>query len=135
MVFCFLQAPPTLYPAKDNWVMREVRRESPHWAGGCSPHKYITHMHAKLLQLCPTLYDLMDCSLPGPLSMGFSRQEFWSGLPCPPGSLPNPGIDPVAPGSPVLAGRLFTTVLPGKFSNIMVLYAAAKKNKVGCVCG
>ena len=30
-----------------------------------------------------------------PLSMGFSRQEYWSGLPCPPpGDLPNPGIEP-----------------------------------------
>ena len=33
-----------------------------------------------------------------PLSTGFSRQEYWSGLPCPPpGSLPNPGIKPVSP--------------------------------------
>ena len=41
------------------------------------------------------------------LSMGFSRQEYWSGLPCPPpGDLPNPGIEPV---SPALAGGFFTT--------------------------
>ena len=40
----------------------------------------------------------MDCSLPGSLSMGFSRQEYWSGLPCPPpGDLPNPGIQPTSP--------------------------------------
>ena len=33
-----------------------------------------------------------------PLSMGFSRQEYWSGLPCPPpGGLPNPGIEPKSP--------------------------------------
>ena len=33
-----------------------------------------------------------------PLSMGFSRQEYWSGLPCPsPGDLPNPGIEPRSP--------------------------------------
>ena len=33
-----------------------------------------------------------------PLSMGFSRQEYWSGLPCsPPGDLPNPGIKPASP--------------------------------------
>ena len=98
-------------------------------------------------QLCPTLHDPMDCSLPGtsvhgifqarvlewvaiafslqplkvkvkslscvrlfaipwtvayqaPPSMGFSRQECWSGLPFPsPGDLPNPGIEP---GSPAL---------------------------------
>ena len=40
-----------------------------------------------------------------PLSMGFSRQEYWSGLPCPPpGDLPNPGIKPMSPASPALAG-------------------------------
>ena len=110
VVFCCLQAPPTLYPAKDTWVMRGVRRESPHWTGGCSPCKYITHMHAKSLQLCPSLYDLMDCSLPGPLSVGFSRQEFWSGFPCPPpGDLSDPGIKPTSVMSPALAGRFFTT--------------------------
>ena len=50
-------------------------------------------------QTCPTLYDPMDCSPPGaPLSMEFSRQEYWSGLPYPfPGDLPNPGIEPVSP--------------------------------------
>ena len=41
-------------------------------------------MHANLLQLCPTLFDPMDCSLQAPLSTGFSRQEYWSGLPRPP---------------------------------------------------
>ena len=39
-----------------------------------------------------------------PLSMGFSRQEYWSGLPCsPPGDLPNPGIKPTSLSSPALA--------------------------------
>ena len=33
-----------------------------------------------------------------PLSMGFSRKEYWSGLPCPPpGDLPNPGVEPRSP--------------------------------------
>ena len=51
-----------------------------------------------------------------PLSVGFSRQEYWSGLPFPPpGDLPNPGIEPM---SPALAGGFFTTEPPGK-SNIM----------------
>ena len=45
-----------------------------------------------------------------PLSMGFSRQEYWSGLPCsPPGNLPDPGVKPMSPMSPALAGRFFTT--------------------------
>ena len=45
-----------------------------------------------------------------PLSMGFSRQEYWSGLPCPPpGDLPDPGIELMSVMSPVLAGGFFTT--------------------------
>ena len=46
-----------------------------------------------------------------PLSMGFPRQEYWSGLPFPsPGDLPDPGIEPT---SSSLAGRFFTTEPPG----------------------
>ena len=42
--------------------------------------------------------------------MGFSRQEHWSGLPCPPpGDLPDPEIEPGSLTSPVLAGWFFTT--------------------------
>ena len=45
-----------------------------------------------------------------PLSLGFSRQEYWSGLPCPsPEDLPDPGIEPMTPVSPALAGGFFTT--------------------------
>ena len=43
-------------------------------------------------------------------SMGFSRQEYWSGLPCPPaGNLPDPGIEPASLTSPSLARRFFST--------------------------
>ena len=49
-----------------------------------------------------------------PLSMEFSRQEYWSGLPFPvPGDLLDPGIESASLVSPVLAGRLFTTAPPG----------------------
>ena len=44
---------------------------------------YIAAAAAKLLQSCPTLCDPIDGSPPGPLSLGFSRQEHWSGLPFP----------------------------------------------------
>ena len=45
-----------------------------------------------------------------PLSMGFSRQGCWSGLPCPPsGDLLDPGVEPVSLMFPALAGRFFTT--------------------------
>ena len=50
-----------------------------------------------------------------PLSMGFSRQGHWNGLPCPsPGNLPDPGTEPESLMSPALAGRFFTTEPPGK---------------------
>ena len=45
-----------------------------------------------------------------PLSRGFSRQKYWSGLPCPLlGDLPDPGIEPMSLVSPALAGELFIT--------------------------
>ena len=45
-----------------------------------------------------------------PLSVGFSRQEYWSGLPClPPGDLPKQGIELTSLTSPALAGGFFTT--------------------------
>ena len=45
-----------------------------------------------------------------PLSMGFPRQEYWSGLPCfLPGDLPDPGTELASLTSPALAGRFFTT--------------------------
>ena len=48
------------------------------------------------------------CYHQAPLSMGFSRQEHWSGLPCPPpGDRPDPGIEPVSLMSPAQAGKLF----------------------------
>ena len=50
-----------------------------------------------------------------PLSMTFSRQEYWSHLLFPtPRDLPDPGIKPVSPESPALAGGFFTIELPGK---------------------
>ena len=53
-----------------------------------------------------------------PLSMGVSRQEYWSGLPFPSlGDLPNPGTEPT---SPALAGRFFTTEPPGKLDTSML---------------
>ena len=48
-----------------------------------------------------------------PQSMGFSRQEYWSGLPFPsPGDLPNPGNESRSPVSPALASESFTTEPP-----------------------
>ena len=54
-------------------------------------------------------------ALQAPRSMGFSRQEHWSGLPCPPpGDLLNPGIEPAYLTPPALEGGFFTMESPGK---------------------
>ena len=56
------------------------------------------------VQLFVTLWTV---ACQAPLPMGFSRQEYWGGLPCPPpGDIPDPGIEPT---SSALAGVLFTT--------------------------
>ena len=62
-------------------------------------------------QPCLILRDSMDYIVQqAPLSMGFSRQENWSGLPLPSAvDHPNSGIEPVSLVSPALAGRFFTT--------------------------
>ena len=62
-----------------------------------------------------------------PLSLGFSRQEYWSGLLFIfPGDLPDPGIEPA---SPALSGRFFTTEPPGNFPPLLLYYALDGK---GC---
>ena len=77
-------------------------------------------MHAQLLShvwLSVTLWILAHkgVSHHASLSAGFSRQEYWSGLPYPsPGDLSGPGTEPESPASPALAGRFFTTEPPGK---------------------
>ena len=63
--------------------------------------------HFSRVRLCVTIR-IVACQVP--LSTGFSRKEYWSGLPFPsPGDLPNPGIKPRSLMSPALAGRFFTT--------------------------
>ena len=63
--------------------------------------------HSSRVQLFATLWTVAHQA---PLSMGFSRQEYWSGLPCPPpGDLPDPGIKPASLMSLALAGEFFTT--------------------------
>ena len=77
----------------------------------------LTHIHI-LLVLCVLICfsHARLCVTPrtvahqAPLSMGFSRQGYWSGLPCPPpGHLPHPGIEPSSLRFPTLAGGLLTS--------------------------
>ena len=68
--------------------------------------------HFSRVQLCTTLWTKAHQT---PLSMGFSRQEYWSGLPCPPpGDLPNPGTELTSLMSPALAGVFSNTSATGK---------------------
>ena len=70
----------------------------------------VSLLHAKLLQSCLTLCNAWTVAHQAPLSMGFSRPEYWSGLPCPPpADLPAPGIEPVSLTSAALEGMFFTT--------------------------
>ena len=70
-------------------------------------------MHACMLShfSCAQLFATQGTTIhQTPLSLGFSRQEYWNGLPCPsPEYLPDPGIKPTSLLSPALAGRFFTT--------------------------
>ena len=70
----------------------------------CCPPEIITALltsykvKSEVAQLCPILCGPLGCAFQAPPSMGFSRQEYWSGLPFPsPGDLPNPGIEPKPP--------------------------------------
>ena len=75
----------------------------------------LTFMHAQSLscvQLFETLWTVVHQA---PLSMGFPRQEYGSGLSVPPpDDLLDVGIEPMSPTSPALAGKFFTTEPPGK---------------------
>ena len=66
----------------------------------------VKDMYVQLLSLVQHFATLWTVVLRAPLSMGFTWQEYWRGLPFPPpGDPPNPGIEPT---SPVQAGRVFT---------------------------
>ena len=78
------------------WCWRRLLRVS--WTARRSNQSILKESESEVAQSCPTLCDPMDSSLhQAPLSMGFSRQEYWSGLPFPSlGNLPtqesNPGL-------------------------------------------
>ena len=93
-------------------------------------HSPVSSGHSSIFRVAGAMTDLQSCVSPlpltsvrlcvtpwtaarqAPLSVGFSRQEYWRELPFPPpGDLPDPGIEPI---SPALAGGLFTTEPPGK---------------------
>ena len=90
-----------------HWVSDVIQPPQP-----LSPLLPLPSWFGLVIQLCPTLETPWTVAHKAPLSMGFSRQEYWRGLPCPPpGDLPNPGIEP---RSPALQVDSLPTELPGK---------------------
>ena len=74
----------------------------PLWLHSCECARVLSHFSCVRLFVTP-----WTVARQAPLSMGFSRQEYWSGLPCPsPGDLPDPGIEPRSPA--LQADCLFT---------------------------
>ena len=70
-----------------------------------------------------------------PLSMGFSRQEHWSGLPCPPpGDLPDPGIQSASLMSPALAGDSLPLEPPGKPNECLGIHKVRSANTDSIDC-
>ena len=111
----------------DWWAVARCANEGPSTTHH-PPHTPVSpsarsHLHPPFsvcwaLQSRPTPCDPTDCGAPGPSSMGFSRQEHWSGLPCPsPGDLPHPGTEPASLMSPEWAGGFFITSAPWKPSH------------------
>ena len=84
-----------------NWFAKD--RPLKHWSKVkglvCFLVKVKEKKESEVIQSCPTLCDPMDyIAYQAPPFMGFSRQEYWSGLPFPfPGDLPDPGIEPRSP--------------------------------------
>ena len=80
-----------------------------------------------------TLCDPMDWAHEAPLSIRFSRQEYWSGLPFPPsGDLPNTGTEPMSPMSPAFADRVVTSEPPGLTQELYVLCSVARLYPILC---
>ena len=76
----------------------------------------------------------MDCACQAPLSMGYSRQEYWSGLPCSsPRDLPDPGMELASLMSPALAGGFFTpsTTREAKNAGLLNLNIVGAKMGLG----
>ena len=117
--------PQFLYNHKKRLCYRELKKKVrksppysrfPHLSEGTERDLHVWHlacMHAKSLSRVWLFATLWTVAHQTPLSMRFSRQEYWSGFPCPsPGDPPDPEIEPASLTSltsPALAGRFFTT--------------------------
>ena len=89
---------------------------------------------------CPTLFAApWAVAHQAPLSVGFSRQEYWRGVVFPsPGDLPDPGIEPASLTSPALAGRFFTTSATGdtpQFGSLVFSWRNMQRGRLGSPVG
>ena len=104
--FCLLQGPPraeTSMAAPPVCTKPAARAVPEGPQKGESVSCFPACKQAQSLQSCLTLCDPMDCSPSGFSVRGFSRQEYWSGLPCLlPGDFPDSAIEPTSPASPAL---------------------------------
>ena len=88
------------------------------WGSNLPKYTQLLSGESEIAQLCPTLCDPWTIAHQAPPSMGFSRQEYWSGLPFPsPGDLPDPGIEP---RSPTLQADALTSAPPGNPLNTRI---------------
>ena len=87
------------------------------------------------------LHSPMDCSPQAPLSMGFSRQEYWTGLPCPPpGDLPDAEIEPRTPALQVDSLHLSHKGSPGILGWVAYSFSRGSswprnRTRVSCIAG
>jgi len=96
----YIRKGPGLFHAEDS----ETPEEDFHLKAALS---FYIHPVPSVVPDCAALWTL---ARQAPLSMEFSRQEYWSGLSCPsPGGLPDPGIEPASLMSPDFSGGLFAT--------------------------
>ena len=103
-----------------------------HWPGYISNNS--SCKHAQLLIHVRLFVTPWTVAQQAPLSMGFPRQEYWSGLPFPlPGDLADSGIKSTCPGSLALPGRFFKTETPGGLI-ISLLFSSVQFSSVSQSC-
>ena len=129
-LLCHQFSSPGISSTRVDWLLLQERR----LAVNTTPRQTIwvclimSLSHCYLVaKLCLSFCNPKDCvACQASLSMGFPRQEYWSGLPfLPPGDLPNPGIEFTSPVSPALAGGIFILKPPGqphKLSHFTVFF-------------
>ena len=87
----------------------------------------VVQSHVCTLSCVRLFVTLWTVACQSPLSIGFPRQEYWSGLPFPPsGDLPNTGTEPMSPMPPAFTDRLFISEPPGLTQELYVLCSVAQ---------